>query len=102
MTAGLQQELGERGHYPSIVTVDCDYYSSAKLALEFLKPLLRSGAVFYFDDIWSFHGHPEMGELKAINEFNCGDHGSLTPCHLYGLEHYSFIYSAKDWEYGNL
>lgn len=100
LTPDLLSTMLSRKHFPSIVNIDCDYYSSTKLALDFLRPLLKSGCMFYFDDIWAFHGHPQLGELGAINEFNSEASGQLTPCHAYGVLHHSYIYSAKDWEYG--
>lgn len=55
---------------PAFVTVDVDYYSSTKQALDFLAPFLVSGATFYFDDLWAFDGHPDYGQLRAISDFN--------------------------------
>jgi len=85
-------------HAPSIINVDVDYYTSTKLALEFVAPLLRSGAVFHFDDLWSFHGHPDMGQMKAIREFN-GKRGHLAPCTERDYRGKTFIYSSLEWEY---
>ena len=99
LTQNLLNNLRDKKIYPSIVTIDVDYYSSTKTAVDWLLPILQSGCVFYFDDIWSFHGNSKMGELKYINEFNNSEEGRFAPCHLYGLEHYSFIYSSKEWEW---
>jgi hypothetical protein len=90
-------------HCPRIVTVDVDYYSSTKTVLDWLEPLLSSGTIFYFDDIWSFHGNPDYGELAAINEFNRSERGFLTPCHILSdgyLSDSCYIYSRKRLEYG--
>jgi len=84
---------------PSIVSIDVDYYSSTKIVLEWLRPILSSGTLFYFDDIWSFHGNPNYGELKAIKEFNNLDDGYLTPFPDLGLESRVYIYSKKFFEY---
>ncbi len=84
---------------PSIITVDVDYYSSTELALNFIVPLLKSGAVLYFDDLWSFHGHPDMGQPKAIREFH-GKKGYLTPCRLFDHNGSTYIFSALKWEFG--
>lgn len=87
------------GLSPSIVTIDCDYYSSASVALEWLKPILQSGTVFYFDDIWAFHGNPHQGELRAIHEFNTNSEDlHLEPCGLYGLDGHSYIFSKQEWD----
>jgi hypothetical protein len=84
---------------PSIITIDVDYYSSTKTALEWLRPMLASGTLFYFDDIWCFHGNPHYGELAAINEFNKVGEGLLTQYPLLGLSSMVFIYSKKKFEF---
>jgi hypothetical protein len=68
LTPALAAELADAP--PAFVTVDVDYYSSTKTVLEFLAPMLVSGATFYFDDLWSFDGHPDYGQLCALREFN--------------------------------
>lgn len=80
--------------------IDCDYYSSTKTILDWLQPMLKSGTIFYFDDYWSFHGHPDYGELRAINEFNKMNQGRILQrgC-VYGLGEHTFIYSRESWEY---
>jgi len=80
---------------PAIITIDVDYYSSTKTILNWLKPILPSGTIFYFDDIWPFHGNPNYGELKAIREFNEEDSGYLTPFPILGMISQSYIYSKK-------
>jgi len=75
LTAELRSELLR--HPPSIVMIDVDYYSSTRTVLEWLRPMLRNGAVFYFDDVWGYRGDPEKGELAAIHEFNQGGKGRL-------------------------
>ena len=100
LTSNLRKQLQIDSVIPAIVNIDCDYYSSTKTILEWLHPLLLSGTVIHFDDIWSFDGHPEMGELRAINEFNQQGHGHLTPRGLHGYREQTYIYSAKNWEFG--
>lgn len=97
LTSSLRDEL--KKHPPSIVTIDVDYYSSTKVVLEWLYPILKSGTMFYFDDVWSFHGNPNYGELKAINEFNKSFDCYLTPFPLFGMPGRSYIYSKKEFEY---
>lgn len=100
LTPALIDELS--AFSPTIVTIDCDYYSSTKTVLEWLRPMLHSGTLFYFDDIWSFHGNPNYGQLAAINEFNDVGDGYLTPFPLLGLNSQIFIYSRKDLEFENI
>jgi hypothetical protein len=54
----------------SVVMIDCDLYSAAKLALEFAAPLFRDKALLYFDD-WSIGNLDEKnsGEKLAFEEF---------------------------------
>lgn len=98
LTPALAEEL--RAPPPSIVTVDVDYYSSTVAALDFVTPLLRSGAVFYFDDLYSFHLHPEMGQVRAINEYH-GRKGYLSPLREHDYAGRTYMYSALQWDQGN-
>jgi len=99
LTPELLEDLKGKKIFPSIVNVDVDYYSSTKLAVEWLLPLLQSGCVFHFDDVWSFHGNPNMGQLRFLNEFNAGSDGRFTPNNMYGLDSHAFMYSKKEWEW---
>ncbi len=80
---------------PAIITIDVDYYSSTKIVLNWLRPLLQSGTIFYFDDIWPFSGNPNCGELLAIKEFNDKNLGYLTPYPIFGMISQVYIYSKK-------
>ena len=84
---------------PSIVTVDTDYYSSTNEVLKFLPPILKSGTVFYFDDLFSFFLNDNYGQVKSIKEFNKKDFGKLYPLTENNFNGKCFIYSAKKWEY---
>jgi hypothetical protein len=84
---------------PSIVTVDVDYYSSTKLTLNFIGPLLKSGTVFYFDDLYSFFLHPEMGQPKAIKEFNEAGQGYLNMLTFKNYAGKCYIFAKMEWEY---
>ena len=82
------------GDKPGIITIDCDLYTSTKVVLEWLRPLLRHGTLIYFDDIWSFCGHPDFGELKAIAEFNSKGEGLI-------VEHHLGLGTRRVWIYAN-
>jgi hypothetical protein len=97
LTSELRDNLKE--FTPAIVTVDVDYYSSAKTVLEWLRPFVSSGTLFYFDNIWNFHGHPEYGELYAINEFNKIGDGQLVSFPVLGKATNAYIFSRKELEY---
>lgn len=84
---------------PSIVTMDVDYYSSTKLALNFIAPFLKSGTVFYFDDIYSFFMHPGNGQIKAISEFNQQKTGHLSWLPEKNYTGRCYMYSREIWEH---
>jgi len=84
---------------PSIVNLDVDYYSSTKIALEFIAPILQSGTVFYFDDLYSFFLHPEMGQVKALSEFNKGETGTLNLLTQNNYAGKCYIFTRKEWEH---
>jgi hypothetical protein len=92
LTPALARRLADDP--PGGVTIDCDLYSSTATVLEWLRPLLRHGTFFYFDDIWAFLGHPEYGEMRAIAEFNAKGAGLL-------VEHYFSQGSRRIWIYTN-
>jgi O-methyltransferase len=65
---------------PAIVYIDCDYYSSTKVVLEFLSDKLTHGAIVAFDDWDLYYGDPERGMRKAFAEFkNENPHYSFEP-----------------------
>jgi len=97
LTTSLMDEI--KKFPPSIVTIDVDYYSSTKIVLEWMEPILKSGTLFYFDDIWAFHGNPHYGALKAIDEFNKTFDGQLKPFPVLGMAGNTYIYSRKEFEY---
>jgi len=97
LTSALRNDL--KKWPPSIVNIDVDYYSSTKAALSWLRPLLQSGAIFYFDDTWSFHGNPHLGELAAINEFNELQEGGLVSFPELGMIGHAYIFWNKSFEF---
>lgn len=99
LTAELAAQLS--AHPPSIVTIDVDYYSSTMTVLQWLSRFMSSGCLFYFDDLWAFYGHPEMGELGAINEFNRSGVGYLVPYSELGttVGGRTYVFVRKDFEF---
>jgi len=99
LTPELRDEL--KKHPPAIIDLDVGGpYSATKTVLDWVTPICASGVMFYFDDYFSFHGNPEYGQIKAINEFNENkETGYLTPFQLYGKPGNSWIYSKKIFEY---
>lgn len=99
LTADLRDRIG--GERPSFVMLDVDYYSSAKLILEWLRPFMQSGCLVYVDDVWWYYGNPRMGELAAVNEFNAAGDGLLTPYTeiMNSCGGRLWVYSKKEFEY---
>ena len=52
-----------------IVFMDCDTYSSAKLAFEYVSPVMQEGAYIILDDFFSYRGSKSKGVARAFNEF---------------------------------
>ena len=86
------------GTKAAIVNIDCDYYSSTKLALNFLKPYLQNFTLIHFDDVHAFAGNPYKGQVAAINEFNHENHNiNIQPCpYFYGFYKGKMYWSCID------
>ena len=50
----------------SIIMIDCDIYSAAKVALNYSLPMIKDYAVVFFDD---WHDDKSFGEYRAYDEF---------------------------------
>ncbi len=55
---------------PSIIHIDVDIYSSTIKVLKWLDKFALPMATYVFDDIWALGNHPDLGEQKAISEYN--------------------------------
>jgi O-methyltransferase len=85
---------------PSLVTIDVDYYTSTLDSLLWLDRFIASGALIYFDEMWSFHGHPEFGQMRAVRDFHSYNaNGILIPFDTFGEAGKCFIYCRKAFEY---
>jgi hypothetical protein len=74
LTPELVRTLREQP--PILIWIDCDYYSSSRVALERILPVLRTGAVIYFDDIEFNFGSRFTGQARLVHEVNRGDFGA--------------------------
>lgn len=52
-----------------MVHIDCDYYESAILVLDFISDLVDDGTVIVFDDYNFFRGFSQLGERRAFSEW---------------------------------
>lgn len=67
LTSELKSELGSKR--AAVVLLDCDLYSSTRIALGWLDDLLTEGSILLFDD-WSSHGDDvRQGQPRALHEF---------------------------------
>jgi hypothetical protein len=80
----------------SIVMIDCDVYSSAQLALNFVYPLLNEVSAFIFDD-WKLNNLDikRMGEYRAFNEF-LSQHTELSVSCIRGYNRKSKIFILRN------
>jgi hypothetical protein len=63
-------------YLPILVWIDCDYYRSARTALERLISYLPNGCVIYFDDYDNINfGSRFTGEARLVYEINSGKFG---------------------------
>lgn len=79
----------------SVVMVDSDTYSSARLALEFVYPLLNEASAVIFDD-WKLNDLDVkgMGEYRAFNEF-LSRHAELKASSMKGYNRKSKIFILR-------
>ena len=52
-----------------IVMMDCDLYSSAKYAFNFLSKIVHRGTIFILDDYFNYLGGKKVGVRAAFEEF---------------------------------
>lgn len=87
------RELGARVNFPpvSICLIDVDLYASCVPVLEFIRHYLVPGSILLFDDYNHFGPHDEVGERRALIEFEAR-HPSFRKQHLfdYGPEGVAF------------
>ncbi len=53
----------------AVVHIDCDYYHSTVLALDFVTNLLVDGSILVFDDWFLYRGRADKGEQRAFAEW---------------------------------
>ena len=99
LSEGLRKEL--EINPPGIINVDVDLYSSTKIVLNWLQPILQNGTVFHFDDVFEYLGNPYMGELAAISDFNISfKGGAIVPFRNFGVRGFEgkiYTYAKKPY-----
>lgn len=66
MEPGLLDRLGIDA--AAVVHIDCDVYEAAKIALNFVAPVLQQGSVLLFDEFHANHASNATGERRALRE----------------------------------
>jgi O-methyltransferase len=93
LVSATRQKLGlEKA---ALIHIDSDLYRSAKLALDFVTPLLQDGTIILFDDWFNYRGHPNLGERRALREWaEAHPEWLLTEYQKEGVRKNSFIVNA--------
>jgi len=93
LTPELSGELQTRGVKAAVVYIDCDLYESARDVLRFMRSFLQDGTVLCFDDYFAYRGRPDMGEQRALAEFQAANPQlQMRPYVLYGSLGMSFLH----------
>jgi len=96
LTPELASQLQARGVKASIVYIDADLYESTRDALRFVKPFLQDGTILCFDDYFAYRGRPDMGEQRALAEFQeANPNLHMLPYVLYGSLGMSFLHYSS-------
>lgn len=95
LTPDLRTELGL--DKASLINIDCDFYESTVVALEWCEPLMQQGTIINFDDYYCYKGSPDHGEMLALKEF-LDKHTDITatPYSQYSWHGQAFIINRQD------
>jgi len=69
----------------AIVMMDCDLYSSSKLAFDFLGPVIQKGTIFILDDFFNYKGDEKKGVQAAFKKFVKNNRLNLREIIRYGI-----------------
>lgn len=76
----------------ALLHIDCDLYTSTKMALKICAPKLTDGAVILFDDFNNNLASNQFGERRAFAETIANQ---CEPWFTYGWSGYAFIYHRE-------
>lgn len=57
------------GETCAVAFIDCDLSTPARIALDFIGPMLQKGSVVILDDYWAYKGDPGRGTCGAFRSF---------------------------------
>jgi hypothetical protein len=63
-----EYKVDTKTNFPLVFHVDCDIYSSSKVVLEWVAQNAGDGSWLLCDDYWTYRGHPNMGQRRAVSE----------------------------------
>ena len=76
----------------ALAYIDCDFYSSTRVVLDFLEPRLKHGMIVAFDDYFCWSAVDVAGERKALLELIArNNRWTWTPYVQYGWHGMSFV-----------
>jgi len=75
LTAELRESLGISR--ATLIDIDCDFYDSTRVALDWCEPLIRQGTIINFDDWYCYEARQDHGERAAFAQF-LDDHPDMT------------------------
>jgi O-methyltransferase len=78
----------------ALLHIDCDFYESTLLALEFIAKHLQEGSIVLFDDFYCSKGDLSLGESGAFRQWlSAHQEWSAVPWHDYSIHGKAFILS---------
>lgn len=95
LTEDLKDSLGIKA--ASLINIDCDFYSSTKVALGWCESLIQQGTIVSFDDWFCYKGSKSHGENCAFTEFlESNPHLTAQEFSSYSWHGKAFIMSRDD------
>ena len=84
-------------HELSFINVDCDFYESTRVVLNWCKPFIKQGTIINFDDWYCYRASDQHGEMLAFREF-LSENSQLTaiPFSQYSWHGQAFIMQRND------
>lgn len=67
LTPELRERLGITR--ATMIDIDCDFYDSTRVALNWCAPLIQQGTIINFDDWFCYEARQDHGERAAFAEF---------------------------------
>lgn len=79
----------------SVVLIDCDLHSAAKMAFSFIKDIVQEGTILILDDYFNYRANPNKGVQLAFSDFCRKNKIECTELIRYGIGGNVFIVTKK-------